>query len=97
MNRYVKFPEMWGRTLKARPATAADWKVAHELLERAKFCPIVKFTNEAAAKLGMSPRTKWRSLNRLASWGLISFHAQRIGASPKVRVDWLSGRQPSDL
>ena len=96
MNRYVKFPEMWGRTLKARPATAADWKVAHELLERAKFCPTVKFTNETAAKLGMCAKTAQRSLDRLGGWGLIVVN-RRWGASPQVRVLWLAGRQPSDV
>jgi hypothetical protein len=95
MNRYVKFPEMWVRTLSARPTTAADWKIAVNLLARARFCRTVKFTDTVAAKLGVSKRTKWRSLNRLAGWGLISLR-QRNGASPMVRVLWLAGPQPSD-
>jgi len=95
MNRYVKFPEMWRLTLNARSATAADWKLAVELLNRAKFCPVVKLTNHAAGKLGLSTRTRLRSLNRLAAWGLIIFNS-RQNASPLITVKWLAGRQPSD-
>jgi hypothetical protein len=104
MNRYVKFPEMWVRTLKNRPTTAADWKVAIELLERAKFSSVVKFSNEATAKIGISPRTKWRSINRLEQWGLITINGRAraasrstAGKSPRITVKWLAGRQPSDL
>ena len=91
---YVKMPEMWRQVLAARPATVADYKIALELLTLAKFSPVVKFTNERAAKLGISRQTKWRSLNRLANWGLISWQQLRPGASPVIRVKWLAGRQP---
>jgi len=95
MNRYVKFPEMWRITLNARPATATDWKVAIELLNRAKFSPVVKLTNHTAAKLGLSTRTRLRSLSRLGAWGLITFNS-RQNASPLITVKWLAGRQPKD-
>jgi hypothetical protein len=93
--RYVKFPEIWWTVLKARPTTEADWRIALALLEKAKFSPEVKFSNEAAAKLGLSHDTKRRSLARLGSWGLIDYQS-RQGSSPMVRVKWLAGRQPSD-
>jgi hypothetical protein len=86
---------MWRVTLNARPATAADWKIAVELINRAKFSPVVKLTSHAAAKLGMSTRTRLRSLNRLGAWGLIHFDS-RQNVSPLITVKWLAGRQPSD-
>jgi len=95
MNRYVKFPEMWRTVLNTRPATAADWKVALELLNRAKFSRVVKLSNQAAAKLGISQTTKSRSLNRLASWGLILYRSD-VGRASLVTVLWRAGRQPSD-
>src|SRR5262245_1541193 len=96
VNLYVKFPEMWRQVLNERPATAADWKVAVELLNRAKFSvPVVKLTNHACAKIGISPRTRLRSLNRLANWSLIHFRSRRR-ASPLITVKWLAGRQPGD-
>jgi len=95
MNLYVKLPEMWRRVLNARPTTAADWKIAVELLRRAKFSPIVKLTKPAAEKLGISPRTRFRCLDRLEHWGLISIR-RRVGAALWIRVLWLAGRQPSD-
>jgi predicted DNA-binding protein (UPF0251 family) len=85
VNRYIKFPQMWWLTLQARPATAADWKVAMALLEKAKFSPVVRFSNEAADKLGISRQTKWRSLDRLARWGLIVVQS-KVGRSPRVTV-----------
>src|SRR5262249_139625 len=94
VNLYVKFPEMWRRVLNARPATAADWKLAVELLNRAKFNPSgkVRLTNHACAKIGISTRTRLRSLNRLGAWGLI--HVQsRQKASPLITVGYLAGRQ----
>ena len=94
MSFYVKMPEMWRQILNGKPATAADFKIAWALLTLAKFSPVVKFTNERAAKLGISRQTKWRSLNRLANWGLISWQQLRPGASPVIRVKWLAGRQP---
>ena len=93
MNRYVKFPEMWRITLNARPATAADWKLAFELLNRAKFSRIVRLTNHTTAKLGLTTRTRQRSLSRLGAWGLVSVK-NRPNASPLVTVKWLAGRQP---
>jgi hypothetical protein len=97
VNLYVKFPEMWRITLNARPATAADWKVAVELLNRAKFSPggKVRLTSHACAKIGISRHTRLRSLNRLGSWGLIHFQS-RQKASPLITVKWLAGRQLSD-
>jgi hypothetical protein len=94
MNHYTKFPDMWWQVLVNRPTTQADWRVAIALLRKARFSPVVKFSNEAAAKLRLSPSTKRRSLNRLGSWGLIYFES-RQGASPMVTVKWLAGRQPS--
>jgi hypothetical protein len=96
MNRYLKFPEMWRHILVTRDSTAADWKIAALLLEKAKFARVVKLSNEAAAKLGISRQTKWRSLDRLARWGLIMFDTTRPGASPRIKVLWLAGRQPRD-
>ena len=96
MNRYVKFPEMWRITLNARPATAADWKIAVELLNRAKFCPVVKLTSHACEKIGISRHTRLRSLNRLGSWGLIRVQS-RQKASPVITVRYLAGRQRSDV
>jgi hypothetical protein len=95
VNLYVKFPEMWRITLNKMPATAADWKIAVELLNRAKFSRVVRLTNHACAKLGISRHTRLRSLNRLGSWGLIHFQS-RQKASPLITVKWLAGRQPSD-
>jgi hypothetical protein len=56
MNRYFKFPEMWRQVLIEQSATAADWVVAVELLNKAKFSRVVKFSNERAAELGASPQ-----------------------------------------
>jgi hypothetical protein len=95
MNRYVKFPEMWWRVLKARPTTEADWRIAIALLEKAKFSRVVRLTSHACTKLGISRHTRLRSLNRLGSWGLI--HVQsRQKASPLITVKYLAGKQPSD-
>jgi hypothetical protein len=97
MNRYLKFPEMWRHILATRDSTAADWKIATLLLERAKFVRVVKLSNEAVAKMGISPRTKWRSLDRLARWGLVMLDdANHPGTSPRIKVLWLAGRQPRD-
>ena len=93
MSTYIKFPEMWMRTLLAQPATAADWKVAGYLLMRARFSPLVTLPNKALGVLGISPRTKWRSINRLAQWGLIQEKC-RPGKSPVIRALYLSPRQP---
>ncbi len=94
--RYVKFPEMWWRVLSTRPATAADLKIALDLLWRAKFTPVVKYTNEMAAKLGISRQTKNRSLDRLGCWGLIVVTG-RVGQSPLVRPRWLAQWQPRNV
>jgi hypothetical protein len=95
---------MWLRILRARKATTSDWNVAVFLLERAKFCPVVKFTNKAAAGIGISRQTKWRCLERLERWGLITINGlaraasrSMAGKSPRITVKWLAGRQPSDL
>jgi hypothetical protein len=95
MNRYFKFPEMWRQVLTERHVAAADWVVAVELLNKAKFSRVVKFSNERAAELGIHRNTKRRSLERLAAWGLIWFRSRR-GASPMVTVKWLDRRQPRD-
>ena len=92
--RYMKFPDMWRLTLNNRDTTAADWKVGVELLNRAKFSPVVKLSNVAAAKLGICSRTKRRSLDRLERWGLIAVR-RRVGTGFWIRVLWLSGRQPA--
>jgi hypothetical protein len=92
---YVKLPIMWVATLLSRGATAADWKVAAYLLMEARFTPLVKLTNAKTTKFGISPRTKWRSINKLAQWGLIREKCQP-GKSPIIRVLHLAGRQPSD-
>jgi hypothetical protein len=94
MSRYFKFPEMWRQVLIEQRAAAADWLVAVDLLNRAKHSRVMKFSNERAAALGISPSTKRRSLNRLAAWSLIWFR-NRKGASPMVTVKWLDKRQPS--
>jgi hypothetical protein len=94
MNRYFKFPEMWRQVLIEQSAAAADWVVAVELLNKAKFSRVVKFSNERAAELGLHRNTKRRSLDRLAAWGLIWFRSRR-GASPLVTVKWLDKRRPS--
>jgi len=95
MNRYVKFPEMWWRILKARPTTDADWRIAIALLEKAKFSRVVRLTSHECAKIGISTRTRLRSLNRLGAWGLIPVRS-RQKASPLITVRYLAGRQPSD-
>ena len=95
MNLYVKLPEMWRRVLNARPTTAADWKIAVELLRRAKFSPIVKMTKPTAEKLGISRNTRLRSLDRLEAWGLIRI-TRRVGRAYWIRPLWLAGRQPSE-
>jgi hypothetical protein len=95
-HRYVKFPEVWGRTLMARSATGADWRLAYFLLERAKFASEVKVSNMAAERMGISRVQKWRSLNKLEDWNLIQILPCRMGRSPIVRVRWLAGPQPSD-
>lgn len=95
MNHYVKFPEMWRHILCNRPSTAADWKIACELLQRARFSPVVKLSNKPAAKMGVCSKTRLRSLNRLESWGLIIVKRQ-LGRASHIRVLWLAGRQPSD-
>ena len=94
MNRYFKFPEMWRQVLNEQRATAADWLVAVDLLNRAKHSRVMKFSNERAAALGLHRNTKRRSLDRLAAWGLIWFRSRR-GASPMVTVKWLDNRRPS--
>jgi hypothetical protein len=38
-------------------------------LTAANFSPVVRLSNEAAAKLGLSRDTRLRSLDRLESWG----------------------------
>jgi hypothetical protein len=83
--RYVKLPEMWITVLISRNATAADWRVAVNLLQRAKFGRSFKYANGAAARLKISRRTKNRSLDRLATWGLIGL-SNRLGKSPTVSV-----------
>jgi hypothetical protein len=95
VSTYIKFPEIWMRTLLARPSTAADWKVAGYLLMQARFSLLVKLTNAKMAQLGLSRHIKWRSINKLAQWGLV-LEKCRIGKSPIIRVLHLSGRQPSD-
>src|SRR5262245_49793912 len=93
-NYYTKLPEMWRQVLvESRPATAADLKLAWWLLAEARFRSRVKVTNKVAAKMGLSRQTKWRSLNRLAEWGLIRIEKQK-GKSPIVLIKWLAGRQP---
>jgi hypothetical protein len=94
MNRYFKFPEMWRQVLIEQRAAAADWLVAVDLLNRAKHSRVMKFSNERAAALGISPSAKRRSLNRLAAWSLIWFRSRK-GASPMVTVKWLDRRRPS--
>jgi hypothetical protein len=93
MSTYIKFPEIWMRTLLARPTTAADWKVAGYLLARARFSPLVTLPNKTLGTLGVSRATKWRAVNRLAQWGLIREKC-RPGKSPIIRVLYLSPRQP---
>lgn len=93
MSFYVKVPQMWQQVLREKSAAGAEYTIALELLTLARFSPVVKFTNERAAKLGISRQTKWRSLTRLADWGLITWQQLRPGASPVIRVKWLAGRQ----
>ena len=92
--RFTMTPEMWVTILRSRGATAADWNLSLLLLERAKFSPITKVSNVAAAKIGLSLDTKRRSLNRLEQWGLILVK-RRYGASPLVTMKWLVPMQPS--
>jgi hypothetical protein len=93
VSTYTKFPDVWIRTLRARSATSADWSIAAYLLMRARFSPLMMLPNKALGELGISPRTKWRSINKLAQWGLIQEKC-RPGKSPIIRVLYLSPRQP---
>jgi hypothetical protein len=94
--RYIKLPEMWITVLCSRPAVAADWKVAVDLIRLAKFSQSFKYANVAATKrLRISRRTKSRSLDRLATWGLIEL-TNRLGKSPTVRPRYLISGQPRD-
>jgi hypothetical protein len=90
---YVKVPEVWLYTLDKYSSSLADWKIAMELLRLAKFRPMFKFINPAAAKLNVSPRTRLRSLSRLERWGLILLK-RRAGAALWVRPLHLAGKQP---
>jgi len=94
MDRYFKFPEMWRQVLVEQRATASDWVVAVDLLNRAKHSRVLKLSNERAAKLGLHRNTKRRSLERLAAWSLI-WYRNRRGASPVVTVKWLDKGRPS--
>jgi hypothetical protein len=95
MNKFIKFPAMWQQVLMEQQATSAEWRMALWLLGKARFCPLVKVTNVAMARIRISHATKWRALNRLAQWSLIRFEKMRAGSSPIVQVKWLAGRQPS--
>ena len=85
---FVLVPQMWREELIAMKASGTVWSVAVELLRRARFSPVVKFSNEAAAKIGISRQAKWLALDRLRLRGLIAI-GSRSGASPKVRVRYL--------
>lgn len=85
---FVLLPQMWREELFAMNATGGTWRVAIDLLYRARFSPVVKLSNVAAAKLGVSPRTKWRALDALRKRGLIAVTG-RPGTSPRVRVRWI--------
>ena len=85
---FVLVPKMWLEELRAMNATGSTWAVAMELLYRARFSPIVKLSNEAAAKMGLSPRTKWRAIDALRKRALIAVTG-RPGTSPRIRVRWL--------
>jgi hypothetical protein len=96
-HRYVKFPELWITVLNSRRATGADWKVAADLLRLAKFSRSFKYANVAATKrLQISRQTKNRSLDRLATWGLITIN-NRLGKSPVVRLLWEAQWQPRNV
>jgi hypothetical protein len=90
MSTYIKFPEIWMRTLLARPTTAADWKVAGYLLARARFSPLVTLPRTT---LHLHPTTLARSVNKLAQWGLIQ-EKRRHRKPPVLRPLYLSPRQP---
>jgi len=85
---FVLLSEMWWTELFEMKATGAEWRVAIELIRRARFSPVVKLSNEAAAKIGVSKQKKWVALDRLRKRGLIAVSG-RPGTSPEVRVRWL--------
>jgi len=82
---FVLVPKMWRDELYAMNANGTTWKMAVELLWRARFSRVVKLSNEAAAKLGISRHTKWRALQALRKRGLIIVTG-RPGTSPWVKV-----------
>jgi hypothetical protein len=80
---FVLLPKLWLQELRAMKANAATWNVAVELLGRARFSPVVKLSNEAAAKI--SRQSKWRALQALRKRGLVIV-AGRSGTSPWAKV-----------
>jgi hypothetical protein len=91
MSTYVKFPDVWIRTLIARNAKPSDWKVAAYLLMRARFSPLVTLPRTA---LDLHHTTLARSVNKLAQWGLVL--EKRRHRKPVVIRPLHLPRQPRD-
>lgn len=93
IERYTKLPEMWRQVLSARAISVADYKISWELLAKGRWASTVKLTNNEAAKMGISAKTRQRVIKRLARWGLIATERDP-GKSPRINVRWLAGPQP---
>jgi hypothetical protein len=64
--KFIKVPKMWEMCLAERGADGSTYRVALYLLDRANFAEHVPLSTAALRKRGVSQRSKWRALERIA-------------------------------
>jgi hypothetical protein len=83
--KFVKVPQLWIDCLAKPGTTAATYRTAFYLLDRAIFADHVLLSTTALKKRGVGQRSKWRAIAQLRQMGLIAVE-QHSGRLPRVKV-----------